>query len=201
MQPKIASQCARPNLFLVGFMGTGKSTLARILAERWRRPFVDTDALIEGHSQMSIPKLFETSGEEAFRKLERQCIEKWIPVENAVVACGGGLVVPPGMVELLKSKGVVICLFASLETILRRTSHSTVRPLLCTNDPKRRICELMAQREGAYLKAGTGVFTDGRCFSELAVAVERIYWRQSEAWKSPLQIIRPQDASRLCSAS
>jgi shikimate kinase len=176
-------------------MGTGKSTLARILAERWRRPYADTDLLIEGHTQMSIPKIFETSGEAGFRELERQCIEKWIPRANAVVACGGGLVMPPGMLELLKSIGIIICLFARPETVLRRTSHSVVRPLLCAAEPEARIRELMAQREEVYLRAGAGVYTDGRCFSELAIAVERIYRRQAKGWKDAPAAVRLQGSA------
>jgi shikimate kinase len=164
-----------PNLFLTGFMGTGKSSLARILAERWKRPLVDTDHVIETQVGMSIRDFFAQQGEAQFRALERRCIEEWVPANNAVVACGGGLVVGEGMAQLLKTRGVVVCLFASPETIFRRVSHTGHRPLLLTEDPLERIRELLAQREPAYADAGTGIFTDGRTFPELAVSIERIY--------------------------
>ena len=167
-----------PNLFLVGFMGTGKSSLGRALARRWRCPFKDTDHLIEKKIQMPIRDFFAQKGEATFRELERECVEKWIPAEGAVISCGGGLIVPPGMIELLKSKGVLVCLFASPETILRRTQSTTHRPLLQAEDPAARIRELMTQRESAYLRAGTSVLTDGRNFLDLAIAVERIYRRE-----------------------
>jgi shikimate kinase len=167
----------QPNLFLVGFMGTGKSSLGRLLADRWRRPLYDTDVMIEQHVKMSVAAFFEKHGEAAFRALERECVEKWLPASGASVSCGGGLSVPEGMGALLKSHGEVVCLFASAETIYRRICHSTHRPLLQCADPLERIRELVALREPAYMKVGTGVFTDGRNFSELAAIIERIYYR------------------------
>ncbi|MDR3229349.1 MAG: shikimate kinase [Puniceicoccales bacterium] len=164
-----------PNLFLTGFMGTGKSSLARILAERWKRPLLDTDYLIEQYVRMPVRNFFEKNGEAAFRDLERRCIEEWVPANNTIVACGGGLVIPDGMVELLKSKGITVCLFASVETILRRTAHTTHRPLLQAENPEERIRELLARREKIYMRAGAGILTDGRTFPEIADRIERIY--------------------------
>jgi len=167
-----------PNLILTGFMGTGKSSLGRILAERWRRPFLDTDHLIEQREKMPVSRIFAERGEAAFRALERRCVEEWLPLHGAVIACGGGLVVPEGMVDLLRSRGIVVCLFASPETVLRRTAHSTHRPLLRdAPDPIERIRQLQAERERAYLRAGASIFTDGRNFQDLASAIERIYFR------------------------
>ncbi len=169
-----------PNLFLTGVMGTGKTSLARLLASRWRRPFVDTDQIIEQRIRMPIRDFFAKEGEPAFRALERKCIEEWIPTIGAIVSCGGGLVLPEGMIDLLKSRGVVICLFASPETIYRRTKSSKHRPLLLTENPEERIRLLLEEREPVYRRAGTGILTDGRNFSDLAVSVERIYRREIE---------------------
>ena len=172
-----------PNLILVGFMGTGKSTLGRHLAQLWRRRFLDTDHEIERQAKMSIPDIFAKHGEAEFRRLERDWVERHMPAGGAVIATGGGLVVPEGMADLLKSKGVVVCLFASPETIYRRTASSTHRPLLQTEDPLSRIRDLLAKREPAYLRAGTSVLTDGRNLPDLAAAVERIYRRESREWR------------------
>ncbi|MDR2862673.1 MAG: shikimate kinase [Puniceicoccales bacterium] len=171
-----------PNLFLVGFMGTGKSSLGRMLAERWKRPFLDTDALIEQQIKMGIREFFEKNGEAAFRALERECIEQWLPADGAVISCGGGLPVPEGMIERLKARGVIVCLFANPETILRRTASSTHRPLLLSEDPLGRITSLLAQREPFYMRAGPGILTDGRGFPDLVSAVERIYVREAKTW-------------------
>lgn len=173
-----------PNLILVGFMGTGKSTLGRHLAQLWRRRFLDTDHEIERLAKMRIPDIFAQKGEAEFRRLEREWVEHHMPAGGAVVATGGGMVVPEGMARLVRSKGVVICLFASPETVYRRTASSTHRPLLQTEDPLGRIRELLAQREPLYLKAGTAVLTDGRNLPDIAAAVERIYRREAREWSS-----------------
>jgi len=168
-----------PNLILVGFMGTGKTTLGRHLAQTWRRRFIDTDHEIERSARMKITDIFAQKGEAEFRRLERDWVENHMPAGGAIVATGGGLAIPEGMPELLKSKGVVVALFATPETICRRTSASTHRPLLRTENPLERIRELLAIREPAYLKAGISVLTDGRNLPELAQAVERVYRRES----------------------
>jgi shikimate kinase len=176
----------RPNLFLVGFMGTGKSALGRILAERWQCPFVDTDGVIKDWIQMPIGEFFQREGEGAFRELERRCILENVPRGGAVVSCGGGLVVPEGRARLLRERGVVVCLFASPETVLKRTMESGHRPLLAGvegTEALARIRGLLAEREGAYARAGTGILTDGRSLSDLAGAVERIYRREAALWQ------------------
>ncbi len=169
----------QPNLLLVGFMGTGKSTLGRLLARRWRRPLVDTDEVVERLAGKSIPEIFAQEGEAAFRAKEREVVESHLPASGAVISCGGGLVVPEGMAALVASKGVVVTLFASPEAVLRRTQGKSNRPLLEGEDPEARIRALMAEREKAYLACGTAVYTDGRTLPQLADAVERIYRREA----------------------
>ena len=119
-----------PNLFLTGFMGTGKSTLGRVLAYRWHRPFLDTDEMIEKLAGKTVAAIFADEGEAAFRRLEREVVERHLPAAGAIISCGGGLPVPEGMADLLKAKGVVVTLFASPQAILRRTRGRTHRPLL-----------------------------------------------------------------------
>lgn len=153
-----------------------------MLANRWHRPFLDTDHMIEQRIKMPIREYFEKHSEAAFRALEKECIEQWIPPGGTVISCGGGLVIPEGMVDLLKSRGVVVCLFASPETILRRTRHSNHRPLLKSDNPEARIKELLEKREPIYMRSGTGILTDGRNLLDLASAVERIYHREARGY-------------------
>lgn len=176
------AQPETPNLFLTGFMGTGKSTLGRVLAYRWGRPFLDTDEMIEKLAGKTVAAIFADEGESAFRRLEREVVERHLPPAGAIISCGGGLPVPEGMADLLKSKGVVVTLFASPQAVLRRTRGRTHRPLLQGEDPEAIIRKLMAEREPAYLRCGTAVYGDGRTVQQMVETIERIYARESRAW-------------------
>jgi shikimate kinase len=102
------------------------------------------------------------------------------PAERAVVACGGGLVLQPGMLELLRSRGVVICLHASIEKILERTARNRNRPLLNVEDPAERVRALYAEREPVYKRAGPVILTDARPLVEIVAHVVRT-WRSEAA--------------------
>jgi len=163
------------NLYLVGFMGTGKSTVGRLLARQLGMQFLDSDHEIERTAGKPVARIFAEDGEPRFRAMEREFIERGHPVQGVIVACGGGLVVPPGMLELLHGRGIVICLHAPIETILQRTMHTTHRPLLQVEDPEARLRELYAQREEIYRRTGTMVLTDKRPMREIAAHVLRVY--------------------------
>lgn len=168
------------NLYLVGFMGTGKTTIGRAVAQRIGFGFVDSDHDIEHRQGKTIPEIFAQAGEPAFRALERVFVEAGHPRERMVVACGGGLVVQPGNLELLRERGVVICLHASLETILARTSRFRHRPLLEVEDPAERIRTLYAQREPIYRRSGSMILTDARPLNDIVNHVVRT-WRREAA--------------------
>lgn len=168
------------NLYLVGFMGTGKSTIGRAVAHRLGFRLLDSDHEIEKKEGRTIAEIFARQGEAAFRKMEREFVEQGHPAERTVVACGGGLVVAPGMLESLRSRGIVICLHASLETVLERTSRHRHRPLLNVEDPAERIRTLYQARESVYLNAGTVLLTDSRPQSEIVAHVLRT-WRREAA--------------------
>lgn len=159
-------------------MGTGKSTIGRQLAQQLEYVFIDSDHAIEAKAGTSIPEIFEAQGEARFRELEHEFIESGHDAEGCVISCGGGLVFQPGMKELLQSKGVVITLFASAETVYERTRSNQNRPLLNVDDPKAEIERLLEERMPVYRDAGIGVLTDGRCVNDIVSHVIRIYRRQ-----------------------
>ena len=165
------------NLYLVGFMGTGKSTVGRAVAQRLGFALLDSDHEIERQRGKTIPEIFAGEGEPAFRMMEREFIERGHPAERTVIACGGGLVVQPGMLALLKAKGVVVCLHASLETILARTARHQHRPLLVAENPEERIRTLYAAREPVYKQSGTVILTDARPLNDIVAHVLRA-WRR-----------------------
>ena len=167
------------NLYLVGFMGTGKSTVGRAVAQRVGFTCLDSDHEIERKQGKEIPAIFAERGEAAFRVMEREFIEGGHPITRTVIACGGGLVVQPGMLARLKAHGVVVCLHASVETILARTSRQKNRPLLNVEDPEARIRKLFAEREPIYRSSGSVILTDGRPMNDIIAHVLRVWRRES----------------------
>jgi shikimate kinase len=167
------------NLYLVGFMGTGKSTVGRAAAQRLGFAFLDSDHEIERSQGRSVPDIFAQDGEPAFRAMERTFVEGGHPAARTVGACGGGLVVQPGLPALLAERGVTICLHASIGTILERTGRQAGRPLLNVPDPAERVRALLAEREPIYRSVGTLVLTDARPLREVVAHVVRIWQRES----------------------
>jgi len=176
---------AGPNLYLVGFTGTGKSTVGRQVARHLGMQFLDSDHEIERASGRTIAQIFADDGEPAFRALERKFVEDGHPGQGLVVACGGGLVVAPGMLEILCARGVVICLHASLETVLQRTARSVHRPLLDGDNREERVRALYGPREEIYRRAGTMILTDRRPLREVVSHVLRVFEREAAEWAPP----------------
>ena len=141
---------ANKNIFLIGFMGCGKSTMARMLSERLQMSLIEMDETIETEAGMSINQIFETYGEQHFRDLESQFILRIMEKGGAVVSCGGGAILRPKNVENMKKNGKVIYLAATPETIYKRVRHSTNRPLLNGNMNVEHITTLMNQRIPRY---------------------------------------------------
>jgi shikimate kinase len=171
------------NLYLVGFMGTGKSTVGRYVAKQMDFQFIDSDHEIEQVQGKPVSAIFAEEGETRFREMEREFVLHGHPSEKCVVACGGGLVVPDGMIELLHARGIVMCLHAPIETIIERIMHTTHRPLLQGGDPAQRLRDLYAQREELYRRTGTMVLTDSRPMREIASHVLRVYRQEAAQFK------------------
>lgn len=176
---------ARPNLYLVGFTGTGKSTVGRQAARELGYDFVDSDHVIEQVTGKTIPQIFAEEGEPGFRAHERRFIEGGHPATGCVVACGGGLIVPEGMLELVQARGVVVCLHASLETVLARTARSAHRPLLAVENREEKLRTMFAAREAIYRRTGTMVLTNSRPLREIVAHVVRVYRAEARDWRPP----------------
>lgn len=138
------------NIFLVGPMGAGKSTIGRQLAKALHRKFYDSDKVIEKRTGVSISWIFEMEGEAGFRDRESKIIEELTGLENVVLATGGGVVLSEQNREFLRSRGHVIYLSATAEQLYRRTARDKKRPLLQTGDRRKQIDDLLAKRDPLY---------------------------------------------------
>jgi len=154
--------CKNNNIFLVGLMGAGKTTIGRLLARRLGMQFVDSDHEIEARTGASVPWIFEIEGEPSFRRREADMIRELTAASGLVLATGGGAVLNPDSRRLLSERGTVIYLRASVNSILARTSHDKNRPLLQTADPRKKLEDLTAQREPLYREIADLVIDTGR---------------------------------------
>jgi shikimate kinase len=159
------------NIVLIGFMGTGKTTIAAALANRLRMRYVSTDDLIEKKEKSTVNEIFRKKGEDYFRDVESAVIRDVSCMEGVVVDTGGGAVIRDENISYLKSSGIVICLSADEATIMERTRKYKHRPLLNVEDPKRKIRDLLAKRAALYAKADHTVDTAKLTAGQ---AVERI---------------------------
>ena len=150
------------NVFLVGLMGAGKTTIGRILARKLGLRFMDSDHEIEARTGASIPWIFEIEGEPSFRRREAEVIRELTGQQDLVLATGGGAVLDPENRAFLKARGTVIYLRTTVHSILQRTAHDKNRPLLQTADPRKKLEELMAVRDPLYMEIADVVIDTGR---------------------------------------
>ena len=156
------------NLALIGFMGTGKSCVGRLVADALHFTFLDTDHVIEARAGKPISDIFAQDGEPAFRQWERRIVEELARREKTVIATGGGLPTDPANLASLKTHALVVCLWASPESIWERVRGHDHRPLLNEADPLARIRVLLADREPHYRQADVLVNTGMRSAREVA---------------------------------
>ena len=152
------------NVVLIGFMGTGKTSIGKLLSTKLGCAFVDLDHKIESDNNMKIPEIFSKYGEEHFRELERQAVKEVSERRGIVIATGGGTVKDSQNVKLLKENGVIICLTADVEEILSRTVNRGERPVLDKNDKdqgdrRAAIEKLLEERKKFYDQADYKVDT------------------------------------------
>ena len=150
------------NIFLVGLMGSGKTTVGRLLAKKLGMRFVDSDQEIEARTGATVSWIFEIEGEESFRRREVETINELTSQNGVVLATGGGAVVHPENRKNLKARGTVIYLRATVHNILQRTMHDKTRPLLQTENRRQKIEELARQREKFYSEVADIVIDTGR---------------------------------------
>ena len=171
------------NIFLVGLMGSGKTTVGRILARRYDKTFYDSDHEIEARTGVKIPVIFEIEGETGFRKREEAAIAGLAALSNIVLATGGGAVLSAVNRETLKQRGIVIYLRGTPECLFERTRHDRNRPLLQTADPLTRLRELFGQRDPLYREVADIVVDTGR---QSASNIPRVLHDKLELLLTPL---------------
>ena len=159
------------NLILTGFMGTGKSAVGRLVAERLGRPFVDTDQLIESRTGCSIPELFAQEGEAHFRALEAEVCRELAARRGLVIATGGWTLGAPGNRTALEASGLVICLSAAVPTLIQRLGAPDGRPKLQHPAWQARLVSLLAERQPTYLSFPLRVDTTQRSIPQTAECV------------------------------
>ncbi len=169
------------NLFLVGLMGAGKTTIGRVLARRIAYAFVDTDREIESRTGVSLPTIFEIEGEEGFRRREALVIAEFARLSGQVIATGGGAVLHPDNRRSLKANGLVIYLDVPLSTLSERTRHDKNRPLLQVSNPLQKLRELHLARDPLYREVADLVISGSRLTAQ--VVLNQLLKARMEPWK------------------
>jgi shikimate kinase / 3-dehydroquinate synthase len=164
-----------PNLILTGFMGTGKTTVGRAMAERLKRTFVDTDAWIEERAGKSVAAIFAEDGEDRFRAWEAEACAAFSEPQELIIATGGWTLGPAKNRELMEQGGRIICLTATPDKILERLSSATERPLLAHEDRVAKVRELLKQREPVYRSFAWQVNTTDMSPAEAMAHVLALY--------------------------
>jgi len=141
------------NIYLIGLMGAGKTTIGRQLAKALQLPFYDSDKAIEEQTGVDIPTIFEYEGEKGFRDREQSMIEELTKIDGIVLATGGGSILREQNRKALKENGFIVYLQCSVDKILQRTKRDNQRPLLNTDSPRERIETLFKEREAFYLSS------------------------------------------------
>ena len=156
------------NIMLIGFMGTGKTSVSTKLSELLNMKIIDTDEYIESKENMKIDKIFSLYGEEYFRQCEKNALIELSKEKNTIISCGGGIILKDENIQIMKQQGIIILLTASAKNIYKRVKDSTTRPLLNNNMTIEHIDKLMESRKEKYLKAADIIInTDNKTIEEI----------------------------------
>lgn len=170
------------NIFLVGLMGAGKTTVGKTLARHLGKRFYDSDHEIEARTGVNIPLIFELEGEDGFRRRERAMIEELTRLQDIVLATGGGAVLNPQNRDNLHGNGTVIYLRTNINELWQRTRNDKHRPLLQTPDPRARLEELFKIRDPLYLETAHIVIdTGGRSVNAIVHQLEEALTKHANA--------------------
>jgi len=162
------------NIYLVGFMGTGKTAVGQALAKKKKLQFVDLDDLIELREKRTISDIFAQDSEPYFRKVEKRVLKEVSREKKFVVACGGGIVLDKDNIKTMKKTGIIICLAASPQIILRRTSAYRHRPLLNVSNPRKQIELLLKLRSPYYAQADKTIDTSKISVKEVIEKIVKV---------------------------
>jgi len=163
------------NLVLVGFMGSGKTVVGKLVAERLGMHFMDMDDEVERREGRKISEVFAQDGESYFRRLERVLTQELASQTDWVIATGGGIVLDPRNLDDFRKTSVIIGFGIHVDTVLQRVGHQTHRPLLEGGDKHKRVQKLLAQREPLYRAAGEYIDTNDRTIDEVVNKVVAAY--------------------------
>lgn len=165
----------KTNIILVGFMGTGKTTVGKILAEKLGLEFLDMDDIIVEREGKSIPRIFEEDGEPHFRMIEKKLVEELSGRSGLVVGAGGGIVLNPDNVANFDRTGLVVCLSATPEAIMERVRTDSNRPLLEGDDKMQKILSILESRKELYAGVPNQVDTTGLTAEQVADRIAALY--------------------------
>jgi shikimate kinase len=178
------------NIFLVGMMGAGKTSVGRLLAKNLNKVFHDSDHVIEQRTGVKIPLIFEIEGESGFRHRETLVLDELTGLTDVVVATGGGAVLTQQNRERLRDRGTVVYLRATVRDLLNRTRHDKNRPLLQTADPRARLNELYEIRDPLYREVAHVTIDTGS--QSLATLMNRLQHLLESSCVHPMAAVRSQ---------
>jgi len=159
------------HVWLIGMMGSGKTSVGRLLSERLELPFYDTDATVEANAGLTVAEIFGHLGEPRFRELESLAVLAIASQDDGVVSTGGGIVLDPSNVDFMRESGTTVLLNADVETLIARIGAAGDRPLI-SDDPKSRLREIASDRADAYEKAADVVVDGSGSIEDVAHRVE-----------------------------